>query len=240
MATTQKVAGSPRSEPRRATGRRPRLRALRTYATVGLGVCTLSIAACGPDDGGAMHAIEPGTPFTLPALALDTHLGGTFDFGQDTHGRLTLLFFGYTHCPDICPIAVATARAAVLEVDEADRSKVQVVFVTADPMRDSLPRMAEWIDAVGGSVIGVRASTSELKSMYDAMGYRLPPTTSYVPTGEGDPADDSYLVPHPTPLFLLTADGLGRYQYGYGRATPSEIASDLRLLLAEMAAEDGP
>ena len=112
--------------------------------------------------------------------------------------------------------------------------KVQVVFVSADPMRDSLPRIAEWIDAVGGSVIGVRATSSELKSMYDAMGYRLPPTTSYVPVGEGDGAGDSYLVPHPTPLFLLTEDGLGRYQYGYGRATPGDIASDLRLLLAEL------
>lgn len=177
-----------------------------------------------------MTAIESGRPFTVPAQTLTAHTGEPFDLAEGTAGRFALLFFGYTYCPDICPIQMATANAALERLTDEERERVVAVFVTMDPQRDSVERLAEWLAGMRSPAVGLRGTTSELEDLLEAMGFVMPPMTSRQPLPGGTAED--YLVPHPTSLFLITPDGLGRFQYPYDRGTPTEIAEDLRRLMA--------
>ena len=208
------------------------LRRALLFAALVLPALTL---ACGPaDDLSAaarrMTAIETGRPFTVPAQTLTAHTGEPFDLREGTAGRFALLFFGYTYCPDICPLQMATANAALERLTEEERAQVVEIFVTMDPQRDSIERLAEWLSGMRSPAIGLRGTTSELEDLLEAMGFVMPPMTSRQPIPGGTAED--YLVPHPTSLFLITPDGLGRFQYPYDRGTPSEIAEDLRRLMA--------
>lgn len=216
--------------PRRARARAGFLARRRVPALVLIFVAT----ACGPTDDLAraarrMTAIESGRPFTVPAQTLTAHTGEPFDLREGTSGRFALLFFGYTYCPDICPIQVATANAALEQLTEEERARVVSVFVTMDPQRDSVERLAAWLGGMRSSAVGLRGTTSELETLLEAMGFVMPPMTSRQPIPGGTAED--YLVPHPTSLFLITPDGMGRFQYPYDRGTPSEIADDLRTLM---------
>jgi protein SCO1/2 len=196
---------------------------------------TLLVASCGPADelstvARKMTAIESGKPFTVPSQTLISHTGEPFDLRSGTTGRFTLLFFGYTYCPDICPIQVATANAALQGLTEEERTSVVQIFVTMDPQRDSVERLSEWLGAMRSPAIGLRGSTSELEALLAAMGFVMPPMSSRQQL-PGGTADD-YLVPHPTSLFLITPDGMGRFQYPYDRGTPQQIADDLQRLMA--------
>lgn len=207
------------------------MNSMKIFRTISL---VLLIAACGPSDdlssvARKMTAIESGRPFTIPAQTLTAHTGEPFDLRAGTTGRFALLFFGYTYCPDICPIQVATANAAVERLSEEEQARVVQLFVTMDPQRDSPERLSEWLGAVQSPAIGLRGSTTELEKLLGEMGFVMPPMSSrqLLPGGTAE----DYLVPHPTSLFLITPDGLGRFQYPHERATPTEIAEDLRRLM---------
>lgn len=211
--------------------------ARRSRRSIGIGVL-LAVALVGmgcradtPLDSVArrMTAATSAAPFAMPDYAMTAHTGEAFNVRDDTAGRFVLLFFGYTYCPDICPLTMASARAAVSRLPEADRDRVLPLFVTVDPGRDSIARLRAWLGTMDPDAIGLRGSTAELDGLMTAMGFVLPPSTSRRSI-EGA-TDEDYLVPHPASLFLITPDGLGRFQYGWGRATPEEIAGDLRMLM---------
>ena len=76
-------------------------------------------------------------PFAKPDLVLtDTH-GKTFDLRKQTKGRPTLVYFGYTHCPDVCPLTMSNIAVAKQQLPKAEQDKLRVVFVTTDPERDT-------------------------------------------------------------------------------------------------------
>jgi protein SCO1/2 len=192
-------------------------------------------AACGPADpveeaSRRMTAELSARPFTVPDRTLTAHTGEPFELREETRGRFVLLFFGYTYCPDICPIQMATANAAFERLTPEERSRVVTLFVTMDPQRDSPERLASWLGAMRSPAVGLRASTTELEALLGDLGFVMPPMTSRQPLPGGGPED--YLVPHPTALFLITPDGQGRFQYGYERGTPDDIVEDLRILMA--------
>ncbi len=192
-------------------------------------------AACGgPDDELSrvalrMTAAESARPFTLPSFELTDQNGRTVDLREETAGRFALLFFGYTYCPDVCPISMAVANAALEQLTEAERERVRLVFISVDPRRDTPERISEWLAGLRAPGLGLVTPTVELEKLLAEMGFVLPPTTSWerMPGEQG-----GYLVPHPASLFLITPDGLGRFIYPFDRATPTEIAEDLRLLMA--------
>lgn len=197
-------------------------------------VVALLASACGPDTALEraalrMTAAESASPFTVPDYAMTDHTGESYNLREKTGGDFVLLFFGYTYCPDVCPITMATANAAIERLVPEERERVELLFVTMDPRRDSVERLAEWLGAMGSPAVGLRGSTVELDGLLTSMGFVMPPSTSRKPLPGGGP--DDYLVAHPSSLFLITPDGLGRFLYGYGRGTPDEIAQDLRILM---------
>ncbi|MEV4679613.1 SCO family protein [Streptomyces kurssanovii] len=95
-------------------------------------------------------------PYTKPDLVLTDTSGKKFDLRERTKGRPTLIYFGYTHCPDVCPLTMSNLSIARKQLPKADQDKLQVVFVTTDPERDTAAELAKWLPSAGDpSFIGL-------------------------------------------------------------------------------------
>lgn len=180
-------------------------------------------------------ASQMAEPLTKPDVVLTDQSGQPFDFTERTDGRLTLLFFGFTHCPDICPITMGYVAAA-LDLMEPDlREQVDVVFISVDPDRDTPERLEEWLGLLDPSIIGLTGPIETVGQALGALGYAppamsSPPLTDHSEHMETDP-DANYEVAHPSGLFVFTPDGLGRFVYLYGFVQPQAVADDVATLL---------
>ncbi|SED09283.1 protein SCO1/2 [Streptomyces sp. 2131.1] len=128
----------------------------------------LTLSACGGSDNDSKKPIadvsmEAKTqaatvldqPFTKPALVLtDTH-GKKYDLRKETEGKPTLIYFGYTNCPDVCPLIMSNIAVAKKSLPKADQDKLRVVFVTTDPERDTPASLGSWLKAQDPSFIGL-------------------------------------------------------------------------------------
>lgn len=163
-------------------------------------------------------------PRPLPEAVLTDQNGEPFDLRAEGAGKITFLFFGFTSCPDICPLTMVNmARAAAL-LEPAEREEVLIVFVTLDPPRDSPEQIALWLGGIDPSFVGLTGTQAEVNEVLGQMGYSMPS----VPR----PESGNYDVPHPATVFVFTRDALGRYGYPVGSRPPETIAEDLRTLIA--------
>ncbi|HSG08630.1 MAG TPA: SCO family protein [Longimicrobiales bacterium] len=172
----------------------------------------VTVAACSapadaPRDPDALSLLGtvPVSPLPKVSFTLSDPGGRPFDFRAATDGHITLLFFGYTFCPDICPVHMATLASALRELDPEVRDAVRVVFVTVDPERDTAERLGGWLAAFDSSFIGLRGTDEEVASALAF--YRYPR-----PEKSGDEA--GYTVGHPALIYAFTPDDLGRAMYG--------------------------
>ncbi|WP_278256128.1 SCO family protein [Nocardioides convexus] len=128
----------------------------RLRATLALVVVGLLAAGCGT--GGAEKGFT-GTrlesPYQAADIALTDTAGRPYSLGADADKPLTLVFFGYTHCPDFCPLVLNNIAAAVNLLDAEDAKKVDVVLVTTDPTRDDEKTMRAYLDRYNKSFIGL-------------------------------------------------------------------------------------
>jgi protein SCO1/2 len=211
-------------------------RGLRSRALLAAAAATLLLAACGGRSsqlaqvvadpsgysGTLLTPAEPRPELTLP----DTGLA-RFDLGRRPAGELTVLFFGYTHCPDVCPTTMADLGAAVRTLRPAVRARVKVVFVTEDPRRDTAPVLRAWLDRFDPSFVGLLGGGST--TSYVLTQLHLPQTVlaSVAPvSGAGRPA--GYDVSHSGVVYVF-ADRRGTLVYT-GGTTPSQYAADLTRL----------
>ncbi|MDT8437019.1 MAG: SCO family protein, partial [Gemmatimonadota bacterium] len=144
-----------------------------------------------------------------PAFTLtDTH-GRPYDFAAETAGYATFLFFGYTSCPDVCPVHLAGLAAARRELDTATRRGMKVVFVSVDPERDTPERIRAWLDQFDSDFVGLRGTKAEVDSIQLSLG--LPPSVY-------EPPDDSgfYIVGHASQVIGFAPDGSLRVLYPFG------------------------
>ena len=127
------------------------LAAAAVLGTVALSACTASSEAASPalsaepTPQGTYRGLELDPPQPRPTFTLTDTTGKPYDFAARTRGVPTLLFFGYTHCPDVCPTTMAGTAAALRGTPEPLRSEVRVVFVTTDPARDTGTVLAAWL-----------------------------------------------------------------------------------------------
>jgi len=167
-----------------------------------------------------LRGTVPFQPLEKVPLALPDTRDRVWDFRAETDGEVALLFFGYTFCPDICAIHMATLAAALREVPPEVRRRVATVFVTVDPARDTPERLAGWLAAFDSSFVGLRGTEEEISSALAFYGYS-PPETS----GE----EIGYTVSHPALVYAFTPDGLERALYG-PETPPAVWAHDLPIL----------
>lgn len=136
---------------------------------------------------------------------LDFHLvdeNGKSVEAEDYRGKTTLLFFGFTHCPDICPTSLAKLAAAIRQVDQNLRDDIQVLFVSVDPSRDTPEIMRQYTDAFGPQFIGLTGKPDNI----DALANRYRVTYEY---GDKD-ARGNYNVSHTSAIFAFDHDGKAR------------------------------
>ncbi len=136
----------------------------------------------------------------LTAFTLEDHHHTAFTLDRITR-RWTLLFFGYTHCPDVCPVILSVLKNAIALMGEsdADVEPPQVVFVSVDPERDTLEHMAAYVSYFSAEFFGVTGSGANLEALTRQLGVLIMRT-------EPD-ADGNYLVDHTAAVFLIDPRG---------------------------------
>lgn len=158
-----------------------------------------------------------GGPFEMASTQ-----GGTFT-QNDLAGTPTLMFFGYTFCPDVCPTTLAETVAwkAELGLDEDD---LRIVFVTVDPERDTLDVVSGYLSNFGEDVIGLvgtEEQTAQIKRSYGVFSEQVP-----------DERTGSYLVNHQASIYLIDAAGQFRGTIAYEEDRQTAIAKVRRLVSA--------
>jgi protein SCO1/2 len=116
-----------------------------------------------------------------PMVTLVDTAGQAYDLAAATAHRVTLLYFGYTHCPDLCPITMALAAAAVRELPAAVAAKVTVVFITTDPARDTPEVIRAWLDNFNPGFVGLTGSVGAIHAAEEEVDMPL----SYAVTAAG-------------------------------------------------------
>lgn len=159
-------------------------------------VLTLLLAACG--DTAKWHSVD--ISGTLPPLAftMTRASDGKIVTAADYRGRIVLLYFGYTYCPDVCPTTLANI-AGLLERIGSEAKDVRVLFVTVDPNRDTLPLLKQYTAAFSPRIDALRGTPDEIAAL--ARRYRV--VYSVTPAANGRP----YEVTHSAAIYVFDAKG---------------------------------
>ena len=207
-------------------------------------VAVFALAACGSNssaegspvkiDGSSASGAFDGDQLNPPVVLSATDQSATFQASTgdttslsalQTGGKLMLLYFGYTHCPDVCPTTMADLGLALQQVPEQVRAHTQVVFVTSDPARDTPPVMKAWLANFDPGLpvpfIGLTASIKQIDQVATSVGVPLsPPVTE---------PDGTISVEHGAQT-LAFVDGKASVLWLAG-TTPADYAHDITKLL---------
>lgn len=186
-----------------------------------------SAAAAGPSSPSAYHwtGAEVVHPLAKPEFTLTDQKGEPFDLKRDTAGKVTLLYFGYTHCPDICPANMSMLALAIKQLPASVRSRIAVVFVTTDPNRDTPAVLASWLGNFGAGFVGLTGTKAEVDVAQAEARVSL---ASPEPAAPGA----NYYVDHAAQIICYTPDNVAHIMFFQGMAT-SGVASDLQRLVTE-------
>ena len=187
------MTDTPSRQPPTATLQR------RSLLALAAGALALPVAGC--DRKSQWH--ETDISGSLPPLSFsmtDAMTGGAVT-AADFRGKVTLLYFGYTQCPDYCPTTL-TNLAAVLHNLGKNADQVRILFVTVDPNRDSLPILKQYVGLFAPQIVGLRGTPDELASL--ARRYRV--AYSVTPAHDGHP----YQVTHSAIVFVFDQGGNAR------------------------------
>jgi protein SCO1/2 len=230
------VADCPAANRRRwARGASSLTVAAAIVAAVALGGCSAGSAGSsgapvvvgGAEKAGpGVRGTALGAPIDLPDLHLTDTTGHPYDLRVHAPGRVTLLFFGYTHCPDVCPTTMADLAAALTQVSPDIRRRTSVVFVTSDPQRDTPPVIRHWLDSFDSGFVGLTGELATIDAAARSVGVPLEPPRRQ--------ADGSWIVDHGAQVLAFGPDRRARVVYTAG--TPvADYAHDLPLLLDSAA-----
>ena len=190
------------------------------------------------------HGLEPAPVPPRPSYVLQDTSGRRYDFTRETGKRPTLVYFGYTHCPDECPTAMADVAAALRKVPADLRSQVRVIFVTTDAKRDTGPVLRRWLDQFSPSFIGLLGTQAQVDAAARASGVnpgQVGPPIEALPGHPDQHVHQPGTAPHQHfgPLGYSVSHSAVIYAYDAsdrlpvvypGGVTPSDIAADLPVL----------
>ena len=148
-------------------------------------------------------------PLPKPQFTLTDTAGAAFDFGARTQGYVTLLFFGYTHCPDMCPMQMHIIAQAFRKLPASLADQFKVVFVTTDPARDSPQAMRTWLDNFDKRFIGLTGTNAAIDAAQIAANLSPAKKSAVRPDG-------AYDVGHAAFVLAYTKDNLAHVIYPVG------------------------
>jgi len=166
--------------------------------------------------GTVIQSPEPSYNFTLSSAKGDVSL-------SDYRGKVVLLYFGYTFCPDICPGTLANAAQALRNMDK-NADDVQLIMVSLDPGRDTPEKLAEYTGHFYPSFIGITGTKEQIDEIAALYGI-------YYKINEGSEAT-GYLIDHTATMMVLDREGYLKLVFPYG-VTSEEIADDLKYMLRQ-------
>lgn len=168
----------------------------------------------------------------LPEVTGVDQRGQPFSSGEVGRDGATLLFFGYTFCPDVCPITLLTMKRLQDGLPPEAAARLQIVFVTVDPERDTVERLASYLEAVGTKTIGVRPSDLEALKRDLKLVVEHEPVEPVEPVGTAT-TSDLYSVNHTATMFLIGPDGRLAERFSHGTSAEEMRGPVLDLLEAE-------
>jgi protein SCO1 len=197
----------------------------RKILLIGIGICLLiagtfgyAIFSSGAENYRGASYVEPYP--AAPDFSLTRSNGDIFRLGEQ-RGKVVLLFFGYTTCPDVCPTTLAELNLALLKIPEK-AARVQVVFVSVDPERDTPQAVQEYVGRFNQTFIGLSGSQDLLEKIWKDYGVFREEVESDSAAG--------VIINHTARVTLIDQRGNMRLSYGFG--TPiDDIVHDLNLIL---------
>ncbi|WNZ10275.1 SCO family protein [Streptomyces sp. 11x1] len=160
--------------------------ALLAAAVLGLSACgtggssTTSVAEVS-DTGPQRHFTVLDRPFTKPDLVLTDTNGKSYDLRKETEGKPTLIYFGYTNCPDVCPLTMNNLAVAKKEiakkVPKAELANLRLVFVTTDPERDTSAELGKWLKGIDSEIVGLTGDFDDTQAGARTLGISIAPPT---------------------------------------------------------------
>ncbi|MET9695528.1 SCO family protein [Streptomyces sp. NPDC006529] len=158
------------------------MRTARVTVAALVAAAALALTACGGDNGKSKSLAEvnapakskPGTvldrPFAKPDLVLTDTNGKPWSLREQTKGKPTLIYFGYTNCPDVCPLTMSNLAVAKKALPKADQDNLQVVFVTTDPDRDTPESLGKWLKAQDPAFTGLTGDFATIQAGARSLG----------------------------------------------------------------------
>lgn len=194
---------------------------VRCLAALALCSSLLSLVACEKKAAEYQATDITGADFGRTFELVD-HQGNTRRL-KDFHGKVTVMFFGFTHCPDVCPTTLAEFTGVMTKLGE-DAERVQVLFVTVDPERDTPSVLASYVTAFDTSFIGMTGSAEQIASV--AKEFKI----VYQKVEGSRPGN--YSVDHSAGTYIFDSLGRLRLYARYGQGSDA-LASDIARLLDE-------
>ncbi|MBR7825534.1 SCO family protein [Actinospica sp. MGRD01-02] len=209
---------------------------LRTILATTIAVGLLgSVGACGASSSSASSGVVVDStptsifdgdllnpPYAKPDVTLTDSSGKQFNLVEGTKGKVTLVYFGYTHCPDVCPTTMATIAATMRTLTAAQAAQVDVVFISSDPKRDTPSVLKTWLGQYNPTFIGLTGDFSKIQSAAATLGVDLEAPRD---------TNGQYTVTHGAEVIAFDAKGKGDLLYTSGTSVP-EFQHDIPLLLA--------
>ncbi|MBG0853985.1 SCO family protein [Streptomyces spinoverrucosus] len=154
-----------------------------------LAAATLTLSACGGggDDGNSPVSVvseDAGSrkaatvldqPFEKPDLVLTDTKGEKYDLRKETAGKPTLIYFGYTNCPDVCPLTMNNIAVAKTKLPKAQQDELRIVFVTTDPDRDTPAALGKWLKGIDPQVVGLTGDFDTIQAGARTLGISIEP-----------------------------------------------------------------
>ncbi|MCK9922578.1 SCO family protein [Frankia sp. AgPm24] len=173
-------------------------------------------------DASGLRGTSLAAPMPKPDVRLTDTGGQPYDLRAATTGKLTLVYFGYSHCPDVCPTTMADIAAGLSETSAAVQQKVSVVFITTDPERDTPAVLHSWLAQFNPAFVGLTGTWEQIAGYADQFGIPVEKPRQQ--------ADGSWVVDHGSQVTAFGPDGVARVVYLAG-ITPADYAHDLPTLV---------
>ena len=177
-----------------------------------------ALAAC--RESTPLHGTAVPGDQVAPALRLHDSRGNAFDLAAE-RGRTVMVYFGYTHCPDVCPTTLADFAQA-RRLLGAKRDRLRFVFVSVDPERDTPAGTESYAWQFDSTFVGLAPTAAQLDTIKTAWGFAV--------VREEMPGMSGYGVTHPAGVFLIDRGGRVRFVFAPG-TRGEELAADLKRLM---------
>lgn len=208
----------------------PGVVALLVVLTIGL---ALALSSCAGDDDGSTELTLSGSsefrgvrqlpPLALPDVTLTDTNDQPYRLRDAAAGKVTLLYLGYTNCPDVCPTHMAQIAHALQEVSPETAAKVLVVFLTTDPDRDTPAVLREWLDRFDSSFVGLTGSQEQIDDVQTSLNAN--------PASKTELGGGHYSVDHLAYVIAFTPERQDARLVYHADMSWEDYAADLRTMI---------